>query len=187
MLARCSICVQDLPLSAFHRGRSKHGVHTYCKTCSSKIRRQRYLKTKDRHRELNKQWIADNYNRNRAYQNEYFRAQKFNNPVAYLARRLRDRIRTAVKQNQKSGSAVEDLGCSIDEFKLYIENQFDEDMTWDNYGKVWEMDHVIPLSHFDLTNRMEFLEACNWLNIQPVSINENRSKGGRYVGIKITA
>ncbi len=96
-----------------------------------------------------------------------------------LEHNLRSRLYQAVRKSYKSGSAVSDLGCSIDEFKLYIENQFDGGMTWDNYGKVWELDHVQPLVTFDLSNRMEFLEACHWLNIRPMTVGENRSRANR--------
>lgn len=52
-------------------------------------------------------------------------------------------------------------------------------MTWENYGSEWHIDHVIPLSHFDLTDRMEFLEACNWLNLRSLWTKENLSRGNR--------
>jgi len=82
----------------------------------------------------------------------------------------------AVKDGQKSGKTLEDLGCSIPHFKLYIENQFENGMSWDNYGE-WHLDHVMPLAKFDLTNRTQFLEAANWLNYQPLWASKNLSKG----------
>ena len=82
-----------------------------------------------------------------------------------------------IEGKQKAGSAVRDLGCSIPAFRLYIENQFEPGMSWDNYGK-WHLDHVMPLSGFDLTDRTQFLEACNWLNYQPLWAADNIRKGG---------
>lgn len=93
-----------------------------------------------------------------------------------IVHNLRGRLYQALKHSYKSGSAVRDLGCSIAEFKLYIENQFEAGMTWENYGE-WEYDHVQPLASFDLTDRQQFLEACNWLNIRPMWAGENRSRG----------
>ena len=84
----------------------------------------------------------------------------------------------AVRNNQKTGSAARDLGCSIGTFKLYLENQFEEGMSWDNYGD-WHLDHVIPLAQYDLSNQTEFLEAANWLNYQPLWATENLSKGSQ--------
>ena len=95
-----------------------------------------------------------------------------------LAGYLRSRFYNAVKRGQKSGSAVKDLGCSIEAFRLFIENQFDGGMSWGNYGE-WHLDHVLPLASFDLTDRQQFLEACNWLNYQPMWAKDNRIKGAR--------
>lgn len=46
---------------------------------------------------------------------------------------------------KKSSATFIILGCQYDNFKMYIENQFDEKMSWDNYGK-WHLDHKTPIS-----------------------------------------
>jgi hypothetical protein len=81
---------------------------------------------------------------------------------------LRSRLTRAIRNNQKSGSAVKDLGCSVEYFKHYIAGKFIPGMTWENYGSVWHLDHIVPLSSFDLTNREEFLNACHYTNYQPL-------------------
>jgi hypothetical protein len=48
-------------------------------------------------------------------------------------------------------------------------------MSWDNYGK-WHLDHIIPLSSFDLTNREQFLKAAHYTNYQPLWAHENFMK-----------
>ena len=95
-----------------------------------------------------------------------------------LARRLRDRLRCAIKNNQKTGSAVKDLGCTISELKIYLESKFQLGMTWGNYGK-WHIDHFLPLSKFDLTNREELLKAVNYTNLQPLWATDNLSKSNK--------
>jgi len=92
-----------------------------------------------------------------------------------LTTNLRRRLYNAIKSNWKVGSAVSDLGCSISEFKKYIENQFDATMSWYNYGE-WHLDHIIPLAAFDLTNREQFLKACHFTNYQPLWAKDNLSK-----------
>ena len=89
---------------------------------------------------------------------------------------LRSRIRMAVKKEYKAGSAVRDLGCSIEKFKEYIANQFQPGMTWDNWGE-WHLDHIQPLNSFDLTNRSQILKACHFSNMQPLWANDNLIKG----------
>lgn len=84
----------------------------------------------------------------------------------------------AMKKNSKHGSAVRDLGCSIEEFKTHLESKFQHGMTWENYGrKGWHIDHIKPLSSFDLTDGEQLKIACNYKNMQPLWWNDNLSKG----------
>ena len=93
---------------------------------------------------------------------------------------LRNRLRTAIKQNHKTGSAINDLGCSIDEFKVYIEAKFESGMSWDNHGlKTWHLDHVVPLDSFDLQDPVQIKKACHYTNIQPMWAKDNLFKGSK--------
>jgi len=111
--------------------------------------------------------------------NNIYWQNKYHNDINFkLAALLRSRLRNAIKNQQKSGSAVDDLGCSIEELVVYLENLFTEGMTWDNHGE-WHIDHIKPLAKFNLTNRRELLKACNYSNLQPLWAKDNLSKGGR--------
>lgn len=88
---------------------------------------------------------------------------------------MRSRLLQSINTNAKSGSAVTDLGCSIDELKKYLESKFQPGMTWENIGE-WHIDHVKPLSQFDLTIREQFLEACHYTNLQPLWAADNLKK-----------
>ena len=93
---------------------------------------------------------------------------------------IRQRLKQAIKNNSKAGSAVKDLGCSIEEFKNYIASKFQEGMSWENWGyKGWHLDHIIPLASFDLTNREQFLKACHYMNYQPLWAADNLIKGSK--------
>lgn len=92
---------------------------------------------------------------------------------------LRTRIGKIIKNNQKSGSAVKDLGCSIEDFKKYLQSKFQDGMTWENYGE-WHIDHIKPLSLFNLTDKQQFLQACNYINLQPLWAEENLRKSNSY-------
>lgn len=108
--------------------------------------------------------------------NNYHKERKQRDPLYKLTITLRGRLCTAIKKNYKSGSAVRDLGCSIAELKIYLEAKFTKKMTWENHGKVWHVDHIIPLSTFDLSNREELLKAVHYTNLQPMIIRDNISK-----------
>ena len=91
-----------------------------------------------------------------------------------LSTNLRSRLRRAINDNYKSGSAVKDLGCSIEELKIYLESKFQSGMTWDNHSiDGWHIDHIKPLSSFDLTDRNQLLEACHYTNLQPLWAKDN--------------
>ena len=79
----------------------------------------------------------------------------------------------------KSNSSEELLGCPIEEYIVYLEQHFNQNMTWENYGIYWEIDHTKPISSFDLTKEQEIKKCFNYKNTKPLSINENRQKGNK--------
>ena len=87
----------------------------------------------------------------------------------------------AIKNNVKGGSVINDLGCSIPDFRLYIEAQFSPGMTWDNWTYLgWHLDHKIPLAKFDLSNPAQFARAVHFSNYQPLWAEQNMRKN-RFV------
>ncbi len=103
------------------------------------------------------------------------------NPNAQIAMLLRARMNAAVDSNAKIGSAVRDLGCTIAELKLHLAAKFTDGMTWGNRGRHgWHIDHIIPLSAFDLSNREQFLRAAHYTNLQPLWAFDNLSKGASH-------
>lgn len=94
-----------------------------------------------------------------------------------LSRILRVRLNEALKNSHKSGSAVEDLGCSITEFKIYIQMQFQPGMSWNNWTTDgWHIDHKIPLSAFDLSDSTQLKKATHYTNLQPMWAVDNIKK-----------
>lgn len=180
-LSLCTVCATEY---------TKTGMYQkYCTPCS-KIRRD------ERNRGYPKK-APDAIRKaelkvyQRAYQQRYRQSEKYrayerayrtkrrttdvNFKIAYL---LRQRIFHAVKRNQKGGSAVSDLGCSVSELRAYFESKFRPGMSWENHGK-WHIDHIKPLSKFDLTDRQQFLAACHYTNLQPLWAMENIIKNNR--------
>jgi hypothetical protein len=97
--------------------------------------------------------------------------------VFRIQKNIRSRLRAAILNGQKRGSAVRDLGCSIPELKKYIEARFEPGMSWDNWAiDTWHIDHYIPLISFRLTDRGQFLSAVHHTNLQPLWAAENLKK-----------
>lgn len=106
--------------------------------------------------------------------------RKWRNSEIY---RIKSKLRNGVKRmfriakrkrNAKSTTLF--LGTSFNDAKKRIESKFKKGMTWDNHGKVWELDHIIPLAAFNF-NQEENLKIANHIsNLQPLFVFENRKK-----------
>jgi hypothetical protein len=119
---------------------------------------------------------------NREKRNKHSRERSSVDIQFKLANNLRKRMSKMIHGINKSGSAVKDLGCSVEEFKIYLESLFQPGMSWANYGNghgYWNIDHKTPLSVVDLTNREEFLKVCHYTNLQPMWAIENIKKGNK--------
>ena len=171
---------------------------SYCSTCYSrkwrKENKEKYRLGQDKWYKQNKKEVIEKVKkykkenpnivqkcRNNADKEDikkYYR-DRYNNDSDYrLKVILRNRLRQSIKFHEKSGSAVSDLGCSIDELKKHLESKFTEGMSWDNYGK-WHIDHIKPLASFDLSDREQFLRACHYSNLQPLWAKDNLIKKDR--------
>lgn len=148
-----------------------------CKTCSSEFLSLRINHTRCSKTCKDRSWYLDNTEHKKAETTAYHKSRPLIDERFRLARNLRKRLRAALKFNSKTGSAVEDLGCSIDDLKIYLESKFDSEMSWKNYGpKGWHIDHIKPLSKFDLTDTKELKKACHYTNLQPMWWKENLRK-----------
>lgn len=135
------------------------------------LRKHRIKKTRQNYYYSNKDKIFKN-----------IKSRKENDLNFKLASNCRSRIIDALKRtnNKKNSKTVEILGCSIEYLRKHLESKFQEGMTWDNYGFYgWHMDHIIPLSKFDLTKEKELKKACHYTNIQPLWANDNFKKSDK--------
>lgn len=113
---------------------------------------------------------------------KYDKDRKERDPAFRIITCLRSRTCRALKGNFKSGSAIRDLGCSIDFLKSYLEAKFLPGMTWKNHGRGhgnWNVDHIKPLASFDLTNPEQFKQACHYTNLQPLWAIDNIIKSDK--------
>ena len=95
-------------------------------------------------------------------------------------RRIRDSLNKRIKSClfTKNNKTFEYIGCDKNFLKQWFEYNFEENMTFDNYGE-WHIDHVKPCSSFDLTNEQEIYECFNWKNIRPCWKKDNLEKSDK--------
>lgn len=98
------------------------------------------------------------YCRARALLKKMLRAKKHTTPVrARMAKRIRE----------------------------HIESQFTKGMTWENWGRgtsckrEWHLDHIVPISKFDIRKKSELARANHWTNLRPMWADENQKKGAK--------
>ena len=100
-------------------------------------------------------------------------------PPVLLVVRLADAFEPNVELNVIV-SALELLGADVDFVKKYLQNKFLKGMTWDNWSRDgWHIDHIIPLSSFDLTKIEEQKKAFHYTNLQPLWAVDNLKKGDK--------
>lgn len=107
--------------------------------------------------------------------NSNYTMNKYHSDINFrLIKIQRARIRDALKGLNKSQTTQELIGCSIEQLKAHLESQFEPWMNWDNYGKYgWHIDHIIPISKFDLTDAEQLKAACNFKNLKPIHWRAN--------------
>jgi len=86
--------------------------------------------------------------------------------------------RYALKQNRSSSYAPY-FGLDINNFRKWIEIQFDEDMTWDNFSKNWQFDHIVPVAYFDFQDETDLRLCWNFINIRAEKFHLNKNRGNR--------
>jgi len=166
----CTCCKQELLLTEFNKQKGgRFGVSGECKVCLFN---------------RNKMWRD---NGGKQWENNWTKIQRQTNPQYKLKQVLRGRYLDALKRHTSGGkvnkhhSAIELIGCSIDFYKQYLEQQFKPDMTWINHGILWEIDHIKQCASFDLIYSEEQQKCFNYINTQPLYKSDNRSKGDKYL------
>ncbi len=191
----CCICKESKSLDEFYKNKSqKDGLCGSCKICDKQSTKKWVKTNPERHIENTKKWIKNNPERHKEKQNKW----RINNYEQYrenidkwrtnnykswreneskyrsiLENRLKHSIRAnynKVIPKEYRQDIIKVLGCSIKDFIIYLEKQFDENMNWDNYGKYWEVDHIHPKSLGGI---------YHYSNTQPLSIKENRIKSNK--------
>lgn len=210
---KCISCDTTQYVSEFHTINKKSG-HVYivnnCKNCE-KIRKKKpeYVqRSLERHKEYykenrdqmitkSKSYYDENRDKVKKYQCEYHKRPdvvKKRKKKRYDRRQENEEYRimcnlsariTKLLKTMKSTKSIKLIGCTIPEFKKWIEWQFDSNMSWDNYGTYWHIDHVTPCNSFNLANLEEQFICFHWSNCRPLEKTKNIVKSDSVIPIQI--
>ena len=160
----CCTCKEWKPLTKFNKSKSHWDkLRNDCKKCIKKYR-------KENREKINKFMV------------EYEKNRKKIDPEFKLMKTLRSRLGNALYRikSSKACGTIELTGCTVTELKEHIENQFTDEMTWENHGTYWHLDHIVPCNAFDLSKPIEQFVCFNYKNLQPLKCEDNLSKGNKY-------
>jgi hypothetical protein len=159
---------------------------------NKEIIREKNKKYREENKERIKKWKEENKEKikeqrkkyreqNRNKINQYEKKKRKEDPLYWLRNNIRSRITTMLNRKgyTKNSKTIEILGCSFEEFFLYLESKFESWMTWDNRGLYngkpnygWDIDHIIPVSS-GLTEK-EIIKLNHYTNLQPLCSYFNR-------------
>lgn len=176
-IRECRLCKKRKPATNEHyhwHTKSTGKLKTTCKPCDT-IRKSQWNKDNaERHNEHNRRTFAKNYKKYRT------------NPVWVMKRRVSSAVSNFLSKRDgyKSKQTFEALPYTPEQLVEHLENQFDDKMTWDNYGSYWSLDHIYPQSKlpYDSLDHPNFIKCWALENLRPLEATENLRKGNRVLG-----
>ena len=200
----CNNCKISKELSYFDCTRK------ICRVCINEKRRKKYSTDEEHRKKLIKQASEFKHNKvierqikkeeeigkdnkkcnycNEIKHNSKFRFNRLkcrdcerDNPLDKFKRTVRSRIYLSLKKDKKT---IEYLGCNSNDYLEWILS-YNNNYTLENRGKEWHIDHVIPLSKFNLEDKEEQMIAFNWRNTMPLSVKENLMKNNKIITSQI--
>ena len=139
--------------------------------------RQKVYEQKKSYREKNKEHIQQKQKEYLPIKKEKIKEKRKNDINFQLSEILRSKIHKQIRG--ETTSYQEWIGLPPDVFRRWLEFQFSSEMTWDNLGSYWHIDHIIPVSIFDFSLQKDKYVGFGWTNLQPLERRENQSKSAK--------
>lgn len=139
-----------------------------------------------KHAEYKHEWYLANKGKNQPVDRDKFnkwrRDRLANDPIQRVHSAISRGMRSAITFKKNGVTWQKLVGYSTKELRRHLERQFTSEMTWDNYGSYWEIDHILPLSMFGKASSADdplFKMAWALANLRPLSCVENKEKSDR--------
>lgn len=144
-----------------------------------------YINNRKEILDYHKEYYKNNKNDIMKYQRKYEKNKLLTDPAFKLRKNCSVLIRSALQGNKRGVSILNYLPYSIQELKQHLERQFDNKMSWDNYGQYWHIDHIIPQSKLLYINMEEdnFQKCWALTNLRPLEAIENIKKSNKVINV----
>jgi hypothetical protein len=167
-------------------------LYSICIECKKKL--EQTSDRKENKAKCAKEWRKNNLERSRNNWNNWDQNERRTNPIYKLRRNTMHAIVATLRKNGRgeqferlSKAIFDHLPYTADELKAHLEAQFEDWMTWDNWGKydpnrkTWQIDHINPQSKFPFSSFEDdnFKKLWELSNLRPLETVENIAKGNR--------
>jgi hypothetical protein len=170
---RCAHCLNEKPINDFKKtARSNDGHYSKCSSCWKPVEWN-----KEKQKASEKRYIEKNPEKIR---------QKWKRDGQKINRRIRDSLNHRLKDAfnavslEKTNHLFLYIGCDTALLKKWFEYQFEQGMTFENYGE-WHIDHVTPCASFDLSKDEDVQKCFHWHNLRPCWKTENLEKSSQII------
>lgn len=177
----CSKCGIEKQNTEFPIGKA------YCRACGREMCKSYKQRNKGHISEYNKKYKGDHKEEVKEYNHDYnlehreeiqkrqtiYQCErKKTDPQFKMACDLRTKLSNTMKGGYKD-SSIQTFGCEYNFLCDWIKSQFTDEMSFENYGSVWNVDHVIPCARFNLINSDDRHKCFHWSNLRPFKYIEN--------------
>jgi hypothetical protein len=179
---KCINCDNIKSINDFPKSKTSKDGHTNgCKKCMSNRCKKWRENNIERVKENSKNYNQINKEKLNSYKNEWFKEKMKTDNIFKLKIRTRNTIKDSFRGTKfdKKSKTRDILGCSFQEFRLYLEKYFEPWMNYENYGKYngefnygWDIDHIIPTSTAKTED--DIIKLNHYTNLIPLCSKINR-------------
>src|SRR3954470_10787867 len=144
----------------------RHRQRTKASNDEMKKQRDKELRQKPEYKQKRSQYLKRKYRNNVQHQLR----KKFEAKLNYLLAK------------DDAIDAITLIGCTLPEYKAYLENRFIAHMSWGNYGSVWEIARVIPFKEWDLSKPEEAALCFHYTNSTPLFVTTTKINDVECIG-----
>lgn len=133
----------------------------------------------EQHKQYMKEYTEIHHDRLLDYKNGYNRNKYATDTKHRLRVCFGANLYNSIKK-LKAGRKWEDIvGYTLEQLMWHLESKFDDNMSWDNYGSYWHVDHIVGVANFNYNSYDDeaFKKCWSLANLQPLYGPDNMAKG----------